>query len=431
MEYLGFLVVLAMLLLLLFAGIQVAFAMTIVGVIVLFFVKGTVLLDMVAWTSWATANSFILTAIPLFLLMGDLIFRGGVAADLYRGITAWLYWLPGKCLQANIMSCSVFAAICGSSVATAATFGKIAVAPQLEQGYSPRHVCGSLAGGGTLGIMIPPSIDLIVYGSLTEQSIPKLFAAGIIPGTILTCLFLTVTGIAAVRNPSIAPDVPVADRTWPVRIHSLAFIVPVMALAVLVLGGMYAGIFTPTEAAGVGAGGAFLLVLLLGRMSWGLLWESAISTGITSAWMIFILIGANITGFAMGQSGLAKRSVEAITHLQLSPTLFMIVLMVLYMLLGCVLEGLSITLLTVVTVYPIVLAMGLNPIWFGIMLVLQAECAFLTPPVGLNLFVLAGISKVPMEEVIKGAFPYFVCLLVMIGLLIAFPNLALIIPSRM
>lgn len=431
MESLGLLLVVGMLVVFLVCGVHIAFAMAIVGMILLYIETGTTLFDMAAWTGWATTNSFILTAIPLFVLLGTIIGFSGIATELYKGVTSWIYWLPGKCLQSNIVSCAMFAAISGSSAATAATFAKIAIAPQRKLDYSSRHIYGSVAAGGTLGILIPPSIDMILYGSLTETSVPKLFAAGIIPGLILASLYMAVIFFMAVKNPKIAPVVPLEEHTWKVRLQSLKTLLPLAALAVVTLGGIYAGIFTPTEAASVGVIGALLLTVAFRRFSFKLLWASIMDAGLVTAWLIFILLATNIVGFALGQSGMAKQSIHAIVALNLSPELFCALLMVFYIILGCMLEGLSLMLLTVCMVFPIITAMGLSPIWFGVMMVLMAECALVTPPVGMILYIIMGVADTSLWEVAKGASPFVLCLFITIALLIIFPDLALLIPSMM
>ena len=431
MEYLGLILVLGALLFLLALSVHIAFAMMIVGTILLYLEKGTELFDMVSWSAWNSMDSFILTAVPLFLLMGEFIMRSKLSEDLYMGLTSWISWLPGKCLQSNIVSCAIFAAMTGSSVATAATFSKIAIGPQKRLNYSPPHIYGSLAAGGTLGILIPPSIDLIVYGSLTQTSVPKLFAAGIIPGLILASLFMLAILIQAVLKPNIAPPVPEEDTTWKARVQSLRSILPLVGLGAFILVSIYTGLNTPTEAAAIAAVGALLLVIAFGRFSLKLLWHSLVGAGLTTAWLQFILMGANVLTFGLGQSGIAGQSIAAIGALDLSTPLFMAILMGVFILLGCMVEGLSLTLLSVAIVFPIVLSMELSPIWFGVMMVLQAQTALITPPVGSNLFVVAGSAEVPVSEVVKGVIPFVLCLLIVIALLIAFPNLALFIPSTM
>lgn len=329
------------------------------------------------------------------------------------------------------MACTIFAAISGSSAASAATFGKIAIPPQRYLKYSPRHIYGSVAAGGTLGILIPPSIPMIIYGAMTETSIPKLFAAGILPGLVLALFYMTAILIMAVRNPKIAPSVPAEEHTWKIRVHSLKILLPLFGVIAIVLGGIYLGLFTPTEAAAIGALGVLLMVIGFGRFSFKFLWNSLLSAGRTTAWMSFIFAGANILGFGLGQSGIAKSSVVAMVSLNLSPVAFISLLMVFYVILGCLVEGLSLLLLTISIVFPIVEAMGFNTIWFGIMMVLMAECALVTPPVGLILYILQGISEESLTEVSIGAFPFVLVLFGMIALLIAFPNLALFIPSFM
>jgi tripartite ATP-independent transporter DctM subunit len=266
---------------------------------------------------------------------------------------------------------------------------------------------------------------------MTNESVPKLFAAGIIPGLLLAGLFAISIIIVATIDPKIAPSVPPEEHTWKIRLYSLKSILPLFALVVLVLGGIYAGIFTPTEAAAIGAIGAFLIAAAFRRASLNLIWDSLRDSGQAIAWIGFILIGTNILSFGLGQSGIAKQSIEAIAALKLSPIAFMSIMMAFYILLGCLIDGLSLVLLSIAVVLPIVKAMGIDTIWFGIMMILMTECSLITPPVGLNLYVIAGVANEPVESVIKGVIPFVLSLFLVIILVMFFPVLALFIPSYM
>jgi tripartite ATP-independent transporter DctM subunit len=348
----------------------------------------------------------------------------------YQGLAPWVSRIPGRLLVTNIASCTIFAAISGSSIATAATIGKVAIPSQQARNYMPSAICGSLAAGGTLGILIPPSLNLIVYGAMTNQSVGRLFIAGVIPGLILASLFALFIILYSVFNPKVTPGL-VESYTWKARVFSLKGVLPFLVLIAAVLGSIYTGIATPTEAAAIGVFGAIVIALALRRFSKSTAKETIVSTAQTTAWVCFIYLGAQVLGLGMSDAGLIEQLTHWAVGLPISPNLFIICLMGIYVVLGCLVEGFSLMIITLPIVYPIILKMGFDPIWFAIMMILMCETALITPPVGLNLFVIQGIAKVPSRVVIAGSWPYVLILTMMMLVMLAFPTLATWLPSHM
>jgi len=378
--------------------------------------------------AWGTGNEFLLVAIPLFILLGEILLRAGFAEKMYAAMALWLSWLPGGLMHANIGASTVFSATSGSSVATAATVGTVAI-PQIKQyGYHEPLFLGSLAAGGTLGILIPPSINLVIYGVLTNSSVPKLYLAGIIPGALLALLFMVVILVACLIRPAWGGRRLVG--TWRARVASLAHLLPPAGIFLLVVGSIYAGLATPTEAAALGVMGALILAACFGRLKLSMLREAVENTMKASAMIMLIVIGAGFLNFVMSAAGITDVLTDSIRDLGFSPLLMVLVIVVFYVVLGCFMETLSMMITTVPIVAPIMMALGFDPVWLGILIIVLVETALITPPVGLNLFVVQSLRRNgSMSAVIVGSLPFVLALFVMVALLVAFPGLALWLPE--
>lgn len=377
---------------------------------------------------WSSSNSATLIAIPFFVLLGEILVRSGVAGRTYAALDRWISWLPGGLIHANIATATMFSATSGSSVATAATVATVAM-PQAEKlGYDPRLFSGAIAAGGTLGIMIPPSINLIVYGFLTQTSIPQLFLAGLIPGIGLALCFVLATVIICSIRPSLGGE----RRVFPfvVMIGALRDLLPIIVLFTIIIGTIYQGWATPTEAAAVGVAGAFAIALFVGGVSLDMISQSLLGTIKVTSMIMLVVIGASFLNFTLSSAGLGRVLQEFLTGLGLSPLMFMLVIVAIYIVLGFFIETLSLMVVTIPIIVPLVIAQGYDPIWFGILMIVLIEMALITPPVGLNLYVVQGARKSGnLSEVMLGAFPYVVVMLMMAAALIAFPQIALFLPS--
>jgi len=378
--------------------------------------------------AWGTGTEFLLVAIPLFVLLGEILLRAGFAEKMYAAMALWLSWLPGGLMHANIGASTVFSATSGSSVATAATVGTVAI-PQIQKyGYNEPLFLGSLAAGGTLGILIPPSINLVIYGVLTNSSVPKLYLAGIIPGAVLALLFMAVIALACVLRPQWGGERILGN--WGERLRSLVHLLAPLAIFLLVVGSIYAGLATPTEAAALGVVGALVLAALFGRLRLAMLREAVENTMKSTAMIMLIVIGAGFLNFVMAGTGLTSDLTEAIRGLDLPPLAMVLVVVVFYLVLGCFMETLSMMIMTVPVVAPVMIALGFDPIWLGIVIIVLVETALITPPVGLNLFVVQSLRKSgSMTAVIVGSLPFVLALFLMVALLVAFPQLALWLPQ--
>ena len=379
--------------------------------------------------SWGTSTEFLMVAIPLFILLGEILLHSGMAEKMYNAMSLWLSWLPGGLMHANIGASALFAATSGSSVATAATVGTVAI-PQIEkQRYNESLFLGSLAAGGTLGILIPPSINLVIYGVLTNTSVPKLYLAGLIPGLLMAVLFMAIIAIACIIKPVWGGKK--IEALWSERIASLVHLVPPLGIFLLVVGSIYAGIATPTEAAALGVVGALILAAIKGRLTLTMLREALEGTMKATAMIMLIVIGAAFLNFIMSASGLTNAITSSISGLGVSPFWMLAILVVFYLILGCFMETLSMMITTIPIVTPIMIAMGFDPIWLGIVIIILVECALITPPVGLNLFVVQSLRKSgSMNDVMKGAFPFVIMLLAMVAVLAVIPELALWLPTE-
>lgn len=376
---------------------------------------------------WSASNSATLIAIPFFVLLGEILVRSGVATRTYSALDRWVSWLPGGLVHANVATATMFSATSGSSVATAATVATVAM-PQAEQlGYDPKLFSGAIAAGGTLGIMIPPSINLIVYGFLTQTSIPQLFLAGLIPGLGMALAFIAVVAILCMIKPELGGDRRVFPLTEMMR--ALVHLLPIILLFTAIIGSIYAGIATPTEAAAVGVAGALVIAAAFGGVSWAMLAESLYGTVKITSMILLVVIGALFLNFTMASGGLGRELTAFLDGLGLSPMGTILVIVMMYVVLGFFIETLSLMVLTIPIVVPVVVGLGFDPIWFGILMIVLIEMALITPPVGLNLFVVQGARRGGnLTEVMLGAIPFVLVMLLMVVALIQFPDIALFLP---
>ena len=378
--------------------------------------------------AWSASRDFLLVSIPMFILLGEILLRSGVAERMYAALSKWLSWLPGGLMHSNIGACAVFAATSGSSVATAATVGTVALPLVRTHGYNERLFLGTLAAGGTLGILIPPSINMIIYAVLTDTSIPKLYLAGIIPGLGLAALFMLIVAIACTLRPEWGGKR--LRASWGERLASLPHLVPPLIIFLVVVGSIYAGLATPTEAASLGVVAALVLAACYRRLSVAMLIEVFENTMRTTAMIMLIIVAAYFLNFVITGIGLANLITGAVASLGLSKWGMLVAMVVFYLVLGCFMETLSMMITTIPIIAPVMVALGFDPIWLGIIIVILIEAALITPPVGLNLYVVQSLrSGGSLNDVIAGSLPFVIAMIVLIGLLAIFPGLALWLPS--
>ncbi|WP_323039670.1 TRAP transporter large permease [Gemmobacter sp.] len=422
---------LVVLFVLLFAGIPISFALVIVGVVGVTAIIGfDPAMAMLGQVFFDTARSYSLSVVPLFLLMGNLIVQSGVADEIYDAAYAWLRHRKGGLAMATIAACGGFSSVCGSSLATAATMGRIALPAMRRHGYSDSLATGAIAAGGTLGIIIPPSVILVIYGILTQQDIGKLFLAGLIPGLLGVLGYM----IAVRLSLWMRPEQLVAEDKLPLmaRIAALKGVLPALVLFAFVLGGIYLGAFTATEAAGMGAAGALLLTAVRGKLTLRATLTTLFDTGKTTAAMFFILMGALYFMNYVNLSGLSSDIRSFVLGLNLPPMGVIVLIGIMLLILGALLESLSMVLLVVPVLFPIVTQLGFDPIWFGIFIVVAAELSYITPPMGMNVFVLRVVARdVPVGQIFTGVTPFVIMDLVRLALLVLMPWLALVIPNSM
>ena len=386
--------------------------------------------DAMITTIWTASSSWALTALPLFIWMGEILFRTRLSEDMFRGLSPWLANLPGRLLHTNIVGCTVFAAVSGSSAATVTTVGKMSIPELRGRGYPERLIVGTLAGAGTLGLMIPPSLTLIVYGVTINESISKLFIAGILPGLVLAALFMGYIVVWALLRPAEVPPAEQAPSITEKLVQS-RFLIPVVCLILAVLGSIYLGFATATEAASFGVMGALLLAALQGSLTWESFTASLMGATRTSCMIALILAGAAFLALAMGFTGLPRALAQWIAALELSPVLLIAALTLFYIVLGCFLDGISSVVLTMAVVEPMIRTAGIDVIWFGIFIVVVVEMAQITPPIGFNLFVLQGMTGHEINYIARTALPFFVLMCLMVVLLVAVPELATWLPETM
>lgn len=406
-------------------GIPVAFTFGILSLI-LFLIAGLSPLA-IPIEFLSTADSFALLSVPLFLLMSNVLLQGGIGKDLFAAVQSWIGHWPGGLSIATVISCAIFAAISGSSVATAATIGNVAINEMTERGYNRRFVLGLLAAGGTLGILIPPSIPMIIYGVITEESIVDLFMAGFGPGLLLALMFIIYSIGYAMFGGSYQPSAKVSAGE---RISSSMKALPTFLLAFVIIGGIYAGIFTPTESAGIGVALSLIIVIAMRRFNWEKFQSALQSTMKTTVTIFLIVAGAKIFGKAITLYDIPQQISEALIRTIHSPGLFIFSICVILLIMGFFLESMSMLLLMVPILYPTVLAFNLDVIWFGIIFVIMIECALISPPVGLNLFVIQAVDGGQLIDVIRGVWPFFLIMLGSVFLIYFLPDIALYLPFK-
>ncbi|MCZ8181764.1 MAG: TRAP transporter large permease subunit [Beijerinckiaceae bacterium] len=411
-------------------GVWIGLGLGFVGYFSLAFISGKDPGLSFATTIWGSMNSWTLTALPMFIWMGEILFRSSLSDDMFKGLAPWMQRLPGRLLHTNVFGCGIFAAISGSSAATAATIGRMTIPELRKRGYDDFMNIGSLAGSGTLGLLIPPSIIMIVYGVAAEVSIARLFIAGVIPGIVLMLIFSGVLMTWALMNPhKVPPRDPV--MTFGQKLNESRRLIPIVGLIVIVLGSIYTGIATPTESAVLGVVGSLGLTVITGTFSWKMLNDSVMGAVRTNAMIGIILAGASFLTVAMGFTGLPRIFAEWINTLGLSQFQLIMALMVVYIILGCLIDGISMVVLTAAVVMPAVKAVGIDLVWFGIFVVLVVEMAQITPPVGFNLFVLQGLTGRSMGYIALAALPFFVAMVAMVFFIILVPELATWLPNQM
>jgi tripartite ATP-independent transporter DctM subunit len=422
------LIVAVLMLVLLASGVWVAVTLMSVGLISMLLFSHAPATTIQTTVIWGQSSSWALTALPLFIWMGEILYRTRLAKDMFEGLSPWLAGFPGRLIHINVVSCGIFAAVSGSSAATTATIGRITVPELLKRGYDEKTTIGSLAGSSTLGFLIPPSIIMIVYGVAADVSITRLFIAGIMPGIMLMIIFMGYLAIWSALNPS---KVPPREPRIPFlkRIRETAKLFPIILLMIAVIGSIYLGIATATEAAAVGVVGALLIALFTGSMTKQNFIDSVLGATRTSVMVSFILAGAAFLSTAMGFTGIPRELSAWVGTLDLNKFELLLALTVLFIILGCFLDGISIVVLTSAVIMPIILQAGIDPIWFGIFLVVLIEMSQITPPVGINLFILQSITGKNLWEVSVAAFPFFLLLIVATLLLILFPEIATWLPD--
>jgi len=379
---------------------------------------------------WSTSNNATLIAIPFFVLLSEILVRSGIAARTYAALDRWVSWLPGGLVHANVATSTMFSAISGSSVATAATVATVAM-PQAEKlGYDPKLFSGAIAAGGTLGIMIPPSINLIVYGFLTQSSIPQLFLAGLLPGLLLALGFMLVAVLICMARPELGGLRRVFSVAEMVR--ALGQLVPIIILFGAIIGTIYKGWATPTEAAAVGVAGAILIAAMFGRVSVQMIGDSVVGTIKITSMIMLVVIGASFLNFTLASAGLGAELKAILDGLGLSPLMTILVVVCIYIVLGFFIETLSLMVVTIPIIVPLIVEQGFDVIWFGILMIVLIEMALISPPVGLNLYVVQGARKSgKMSDVMLGTIPFVIVMLVMVVALIAAPQIALFLPSSL
>ena len=412
-------------------GIPVAVALGLVGMIGIYAVVPIPSLVTLAERGWSNMESFTLTAIPMFVLMGIALLRSGISDDLFETFAKWFGRVPGGIAHAGIGACAIFSAVSGSSLATASTIGMVACPEMERRGYDPRMNYGAIAAGGTLGILIPPSIAMIIYGSIVGVPVTRLFMAGIVPGFLLAAAFMLLVLLWSLARPDAAPrathSVPLGEK-----VRALWSIFPVILLIGGVLGTLYAGIATPTEAAAVGALGAFLLCGTRGRLNWETISQSLAETAKVTAFLLFIVVGAAVLSYIFDFVQLATELVRAVQAAGLTPWVTMFMVGIVYIALGMFMDPISMMVMTLPVVYPLVSAMGFDPIWFGIILVILIEIGLMTPPVGMNLFVLQGVNpSARSTDIMMGALPFIVVMLLMLTMLSVFPQIVTWLPETL
>ena len=416
---------------LIFAGVPIAFALAVVGIVGNAFMLGLAQSALqVQLVAWEVGTNFLLIAVPLFIFMGQLVYHTGIASDLYDFVHKWFGRMPGGLAVTAVVTSAGFGAVTGSSVAAVATMGTMVMPEMRKYGYDMRMATGSVASAGTLAILIPPSIPLVIYGVWTETSIGKLFVAGIIPGVVMTAGFCALIVLRCLARPELGPPGP--RYPWRERLLSLRKLLPTAVIFLVVLGGIYGGFFTPTEASAVGALGVVVVALAMGRLTWGRLRDSLFQAGTISAMVYAILVGGVLLSRFLVQTDVTPALVAFIGEQEMDRYLIMGLFALMYLVLGAVLDTFGMLILTLPFVFPIVRGLGFDPVWFGIFMTLMMEMALVTPPIGLNVYVMNKTAPdVPLTEVFLGTLPFVVVCLIVVALITLFPGLALWLPSTM
>jgi len=417
---------------LLFLGMPIAFALMLVGFAGISYLASIeAALPIAARTVYEVSAYYPYTVIPLFIVMGGFAGSSGMTKDLYSAFDKWFRKLPGGLGIATIGACAGFAAVSGSSVATAATMGTVALPEMKRFNYHPRLATGTVAAGGTLGFLIPPSIGFIVYGMLTEQSIGKLLVAGMIPGLILAVAYMAIVVVWVKLNPSVAPVSPAAV-SWREKFSALLGVWEPLAIFLVVMGGIYGGLFTPTEAGAMGATVLFLVAIIKRKLNRQNLVGALLEAVRISVMVLFLVAGANVFSYFLALSTIPMKVAGWAAALEVSPYLIHTIIVIIYLFLGCFLDAISMMVLTMPVIYPVILALGFNPIWFGVIAVLMMEAGLITPPMGLNIFTVAGVAKdVPIETIFRGVAPFLLSIFAIVILITIFPQLALFLPNMM
>jgi C4-dicarboxylate transporter DctM subunit len=422
----------SLLLIFLGAGVWVALSMISVSAIGMLLFTTRPVGDAMATTIWGAGSSWTLTALPMFVWMGEILFRTKLSENLFKGLSPWLAKIPGGLLHVNVFGCAIFAAISGSSAATVATVGKMSIPELRKRNYPEKILLGSLAGSGTLGLLIPPSIILIIYGVTVDESIAKLFIAGIIPGIFLSFIFMFYVMFWAITNKEAMPkNMDEVTYTFIEKLKSSSQLIPIFILITAVIGSIYTGIATATEAASLGVLGALILSFFQKSLTVENFKESLLGATKTSCMICFILAGSAFLSLAMGFTGLPKNLAIWIKSMNLSPYALIFVLTIFYIILGMFLDGISAVVLTMAIIEPMIRQAGFDMIWFGIYLVIVVEMAQITPPVGFNLFVLQGMANRDIGYIAKASFPLFLLMILALVFIIIFPEIALWLPSKM
>ncbi|MFA5488236.1 MAG: TRAP transporter large permease [Candidimonas sp.] len=388
------------------------------------------MLESIGSVFWNQGSSFVLLAIPLFIFMGEIVLASGVSSRFYRSITPWARFLPGQLYNSNIIASALFSSVCGSSVATAAAVGTVAIPELRKAGYADRLTFGTLAVGGTLGILIPPSSAMIIYGSMVNENIAKLFIAGILPGLVIVGLCIAYIIIITSFNRRMAP----ADTRFPTLgelARSVPGALPLVFLMLAVIGSLYTGFVTPTEAAAVGVLGALAVAGVFRSLNWSMLKNALEATVASTCMLMFIILSAQIIAFAFARLGVTRELTDFIVHQSVSPWTMLLIVVVLYLVLGCFLDAISMMVMTLPLIYPVMMELGFDSVWLGVVLVLLMEIGLITPPVGLNLFVLQRVGGKPLREVALGSLPFVGVLLLGVLLLAIWPEIALWLPNKL
>lgn len=423
------LTIFGLLIFLLGSTIWIGVSLIIIGIISIMFFTNSPPLGILNNILWNETNSSVMMTLPLFILMGELLYRSKISENLFKGLAPWMVFLPGRLLHVNIVSSSLFAAVSGSSAATTATVGKITLPELFKRDYNRSLSIGMLAGAGTLGFLIPPSMMMIVYGIAANVSIGQLFMAGIIPGILLAVGLMGYTMIRSLINPQVAPKGD--NYTWKDRFSTLPLLLPVVILIVMVLGSIYAGIATPTEAASIGVFGSLIIAVVTRSLTMKAFWEAVLGAVKTNAMIMLIVLGASYLSVAIGYLGLPAKLTAFIGYLGLSGYALIAILAIMYIILGTLLDGFSMIVMSLPLALPLIVAAGFDPLWFGIFLVIMIEIAQITPPVGFNLFVLSGLVEEEVLTIARYAIPSFFIILLIAALITIYPEIVLWLPRVM